>query len=229
MNPTRLLSSIIATLLMTMIHLGPAHAQDLYWINGTDMGAKHNHVQVWGPIDPVLDATVTVNGTPLSNGGTSGTYSGELPAWLSPGETLTLVVQIGDSTITGVDVVPEPPVVTEPADASEFGPLDAIHVAWTSSTDPEIFAVRVEFSGSGERWDVSGDLRSFDIPIGILPVNQPMVVKVFSYNNGQFTGPYAPGSEMSIRGSNFVFPTVTIVDLTSAQPTTWGAIKVRYE
>lgn len=229
MRVNRLLLGLLVPFL-TIVLPGDARPQDTYEVIGGDMGRIFNHVRIWVTGgSAVLDAMVTVNGTVLSNGGVSETYSGQLPAPLSPGETVTLIVEIGDSTITGIDVMPEAPAVTGPADGSEFGPLDTITVTWTSSTDPDAFRLFALWSGTGEIWEISGDTRTFDIPVGEMAINEPIVLNVFSYNFGEFTGPYDPISAMNIRGESGPFPTVTIIDLTPFKPTTWGELKSQYE
>ena len=204
--------------------------QETYTVAGGDMGPLNNHVKVWdSSLVSIPDAVVTVNGTPMP--WTGSMYSVDLGAPIPEGDSITLVVEIGDSTIIGRDIIPVAPLITGPADGADFGPLDPVTVTWTSSADPDYYEVNI-FCPDGcvqQEWIVPGDQRSFEIPAGELPVNVGIRLRVYAYNDGEFTGPADPDSEMNIRAARGPQPTVTVTDTTPAERASWGRLKTSYE
>ena len=53
---------ISIVVLMASGSLDIALSQELYFVEGRDMGAKYNHVSLWTSSATVEDATVTING-----------------------------------------------------------------------------------------------------------------------------------------------------------------------
>ena len=180
---------------------------------GRDMGAQDQFVSVQQAGIPLSDATVTVNGMPLTytvSSNQDGYYSGALPSVLSTGQQITLEVMRGASTVTAIGSIPETPLVTAPQDGATFGVSDDIPVSWTSTTDPDRFAVIAEWScgtgcGTGTGFDVPGAARTFTIRASSIPSGQTIARQVFAYNDGTFSGDYAlhaPYPGMNIRASS---------------------------
>lgn len=185
-----------------------------YLVQGSDMGNRFQNVEVLGDgTDPVTDATVTVNGVALDHVD-GGFYSGQLSSNVPAGDPIVLVVQIGEQVITGTDVMPEAPAVTGPADGSTFSTTDDIVVTWTSASDPDRFSISAVWvegnAGRAMRFDASASLRSLTISAADLPTGPEIEIRVFSYNDGSFSGPFMEGSQMSIRGEQGGNPTITI-------------------
>jgi len=208
---------------------GPVSAQGMYLVTGSDMGPRYNHVQIWGSGVAVSDAVVTVNGTPLP--WTGSIYSADLGTTVPAGDTLTLTIEVGGETIVGKDAVPEAPPVTGPADGSSFTPLDPVQVTWASSTDPDRFLVNTYCPDDCDQqeWEVPGDQRSFEIAAGVLPVNVGVVLRVYAYNDGSFTGPADPASAMNIRAATGGNPTITVIQVTPVEEMSWGLLKSRFQ
>ena len=184
---------------------------------GRDMGAYDEFVSVQQAGIPLSDATVTVNGVPLTYAVGSyvgsyedGYYSGALASVLANGQLITLEVTRGASIVTAIGSIPETPLVTAPQDGATFGVSDDIPVSWTATTDPDRFAVIAEWScgtgcGTGTRFDVPGAARTFTIRASGIPSGQTIVLQVFAYNDGTFSGDYAlhaPYPGMNIRASS---------------------------
>jgi hypothetical protein len=183
-------------------------------VEGSDMGGRFQNLRVSRSGVGVAGATVTVNGVAL-NDLTGGSYRVELPQTVPPGGTLALEVRADESTVTAMGAVPEPPAVTAPADGANFDATTGILVEWTSGTNPDRFQVTASYScgpscGTGQRFPAAGTARSLTIPAGTLPVEQPIEISVFGYNDGVFSGAFAEGSAMRIRGELGPFPTITI-------------------
>jgi len=158
-------------------------------------------------------------------------YGGDLGFTIPEGDTLTLSVSIGGTMIVGKDTVPEAPTITGPSDGSEFAALDPVLVTWTSSTDPDVFLVDT-FCPDGcdqSKWEVPGDQRSFEIQAGELPVNVGIIIRVYAYNDGSFTGPADPASNMNIRAERGGSPTITVTGPTPVERASWGLLKTRYD
>jgi hypothetical protein len=185
---------------------------------GRDMGGVYDEfVSVQQAGIPLSDATVTVNGVPLTYAVGSyvgsyvdGYYSGALASVLANGQQITLEVTRGASTVTAIGSIPETPLVTAPQDGATFGVSDDIPVSWTSTTDPDRFAVIADWScgtgcGTGTRFDVPGAARTFTIRASSIPSGQTIALQVFAYNDGTFSGDYAPHAPypgMNIRASS---------------------------
>jgi hypothetical protein len=174
---------------------------------GRDMGAYNEFVSVEQAGVPLSDATVTVNGVPLTYAVGSyadGYYGGALASVLANGQRITLEVTRGASTVTAIGSIPEMPLVTAPQDGATFGVSDDIPVSWTSTTDPDRFAVMADWScgadcGTGTQFDVPGAALTFTIHASSIPSGQTILLRVYAYNDGTFSGDYAPGARMNIR------------------------------
>jgi hypothetical protein len=185
---------------------------------GRDMGAQDQFVSVQQAGIPLSDATVTVNGMPLTytvSSNQDGYYSGALPSVLSTGQRITLEVMRGASTVTAIGSIPEMPLVTAPQDGAIFGVSDNIPVSWTSTTDPDRFTVIAEWScgtgcGTGISFDVPGAARTFTIPASSIPSGQTIVLQLYAYNDGMFSGDYEPRAHPGMNIRAFPVNEVTI-------------------
>lgn len=189
-----------------LISVGP----DLLLIRGQDMGPVSNHVALLLDGVVVDGATVTVNGEAAVQGGPGTPYSVELTTPVAVGGQLDLDVTVGTDVYQGLGNVPEAPVVTAPADAASFAVADPIEVTWTSTADPDRFAIFAEIGATGYvNTEIAGNLRTFTIPGGTLTPGS-YTISVFAYEDGVFTGPAHPTSRMSIRTEGTVVPGVTV-------------------
>jgi hypothetical protein len=179
-----------------------------FLVQGADMGAQLQNVTVSNDGAPVSGATVTVNGEPATPGA-AGEYAVTLAAPVAVGGALNLEVEASGETITATGNVPEAPAVTAPADAAIVLTTDAIDVIWASATDPERFVV-LGVGATTETFDAAGTARAFTIPAGELAAGD-WEIRVYAYNDGDFTGPTESGSAMNIRGEAAAYPSVTVV------------------
>lgn len=179
-----------------------------FLVQGADMGAQVQNVNVSNGGNPVSGATVTVNGE-AATPGAAGEYSVTLAAPVAAGGALNLEVGASGETITATGNVPEAPAVTAPADAAEILTTDAIDVTWTSATDPDRFVV-LAVGATTQTFDAAGADRAFSIPAGTLAAGE-WEIRVYAYNDGDFTGPTEAESAMNIRGEAAAYPSVAIV------------------
>lgn len=183
-------------------------------IVGSDMGAFYQNVWVYRKGLGVTGATVTVNGTVLSDM-SEGRYYGILPVMLAAGDALTLEVTVGTVTVTGTDVIPHRPSVTAPADGSSFSSSETIPVAWDIAVSAQRYVIWACWnSGANCRsYAVAdGEARSHAIPASELEVGPDVTIDVLAYNDGIFSGPYLPNSLMRINAQSdpTTVPTITI-------------------
>ena len=189
---------------------------ETFRVEGADMGAQLQNIVVTNDGNPVSGATVTVNGE-AATPGAAGEYAVTLAAPVAAGSALNLQVEASGETITATGNVPEAPAVTAPADAAVIGSADAIDVTWTSATDPDRFVV-LAVGATTETYDAAGTARAFSIPAGTLAVGD-REIRVYAYNDGDFTGPIESPSAMNIRGEAAAYPSVTIVGAVLVQGT----------
>jgi hypothetical protein len=187
------------------IRVGPA----LLRIQGSDMGPMFNHVSLTLAGSTVDGATVTVNGEAATQNAPNDSYHVTLAAPVAVGGQLDLDVTVGADVYQGLGNVPEPPVVTAPADAASFAAAAPIQVDWTSTADPDRFAIFVDGPVNFQELEIAGNLRTFTIPGGTFTAGS-YTISVFSYEDGVFTGPADPASRMSIRGELGPFPEITV-------------------
>ena len=187
---------------------GGGPSGETFLVQGADMGAQLQNITVSNDGAPVSGATVTVNGE-AATPGAAGEYAVTLAAPVAAGGALNLEVEASGETITATGIVPEAPAVTAPADAAVVLTTDAIDVTWTSTTDPDRFVV-LAVGATTELFDAAGTARAFSIPAGELAAGD-WEIRVFAYNDGDFTGPTEAGSAMNIRGEAAAYPSVTFV------------------
>jgi hypothetical protein len=181
---------------------------ETFLVQGADMGAQVQNIVVTNGGNPVSGATVTVNGE-AATPGAAGEYAVTLAAPVAAGGALNLEVGASGETITATGNVPEAPAVTAPADAAEFVTNAAIDVTWTSTTDPDRFVV-LAVGATTETFDAAGTARAFSIPADELAAGE-WEIRVYAYNDGDFTGPTEAESAMNIRGEAATYPSVTII------------------
>ena len=179
-------------------------------IQGSDMGPMFNHVSLTLGGVTVDGATVTVNGETATQNAPGDSYHVTFGGPVAVGGQLDLDVTVGAQAYEGLGNVPEPPAVTAPADAASFAVAAPIQVDWTSTTDPDRFAIFVDGPVNYQNLEIAGTLRTFTIPGGTLSTPGSYSISVFSYEDGAFTGPVHPESRMSIRGELGPFPEITV-------------------
>lgn len=197
-----------------------------YRVQGTDMGALFQNIRVSrGP------ASVSINGTNIPASG--GIYQGQLPAALPVGGPLNLLTAVGDCLVFATDNVPSSPVLTAPA-AGLSAPVNApLTVAWNLTSHPDrivVSATWLENPTTGTGWrsgDLSGSVRSFNIPAGTLPAGKTVKIRVYAYNDGteSFVGSFTPDSRMAIRNGDEAgrdINTIAAPVVTNPPAVSWG-------
>jgi carboxypeptidase family protein len=167
---------------------------------GRDMGSLYQNVSVVQQGVRVNDAAVNVNGVTIPHPPTwyeAGDYIGQLAAPVPTGGQIVMEVTRGGKMVTAVGKVPEAPLLTGPPDGAKFAPDRDVAVTWTSSTQPDHFTVNAQWScgsncGTGTRFNAPGSARAFSIPAQSLPSGMAIQISVFAYNDGTFSGDYAP-------------------------------------
>jgi hypothetical protein len=187
-------------------------------VYGRDIVAGWANVAVRRDGAPVLGANVVVNGAVLADAQfEAGTYSGQLPATLSPGDPVTLDVTSGDLRVTGTGAYPDVPVI-EAAYTSAAAASDGdVIVTWSSPSNPDSFEVWASWScgpscGTGRSFTAAGSARTLTIPVGSLPPGADVQIAVFAYDDGSLEGDYTPwaGSPgMNIRAESGSLPIST--------------------
>lgn len=164
--------------------------------------------------EPVTDATVTVNGEPLSLNETESAYRGTLSTPLGAGDALDLHIEVGDSEISGSTTVPATPRIVEPANLEHFLPGEPVKVNWTIDSDPDRFLLNVSNSKGSRTFQIDdGATRSFELPDHVLIEDgTPIRINVFALIDGELTGPVHEGSRISARQQTdpATIPTITV-------------------
>lgn len=93
---------------------------------------------------------------------------------------------------------------------------------------PGHFTIYVLWGSSGTTFPAAGTARSLDIPVEDLPLSTPLTIYVFAYNDGSFTGPAGPDSDMNIRAESTNASTITITSTTPVEVTSWGRLIERF-
>ena len=173
------------------ITIGPA----LLLINGA-MSPVGNHVILrLRPGEAVVDgASVRVNGEAAIQSGPGTGYYVDLTTPVAGGGQLDLDITVDTDVVQGLGNVPEAPVITAPANSASFAAADPIEVTWTSTSDPDRFVILVDGAGPG----VAGNLRSFTFSGGSFTPGT-YTIGVVAFQDGVFTGPAHPDSQMRIR------------------------------
>jgi hypothetical protein len=165
-------------------------------VRGQDIGEAHASVIVTHGGQAVDDAVVTVNGVAAPLGPERlGAYVGSYPRVFA-GDPIVLEVTREGLHVTGVGALPDTPFVTAPTNGTGFAPDENVVVSWTSPTDPDSFEVHANWScgpscGTGAEFAAPGSARQLAIPHGALPPGT-IDLRVFAYDDGTFTGDYAP-------------------------------------
>ncbi len=208
---------------------GSAHAGDVsYIIRGTAMGVYHQHIDVWDDTYAAIeDAGVTVNGIVIPHAG-GARYSGTLDAALVPGDPVELVVEIGASTVTATDVVPNTAVITVPSDGQLIPFEEPLVVEWTCENDPDRFIISPYPCDGNCNTDVDGALRSAVIPTDQFPADEPVQIRIYSYNDGTYDGPAHESCAMALRYWQGPGPFVSVDPETPATRTSWTSVKARH-
>ena len=169
-------------------------------VYGRDMGSLYQNLSVVQQGVRINDAVVKVNGVTIPHPPgwyEDGDYIGQLEAILSTGAQIALQVTRGAKTVTANGKIPEAPILTAPSDGATFAPDRDITVTWTSSTQPDRFTVNAQWScgsncGTAKRFPAPASARALTIPAQSLPLGMAIQISVFAYNDGTFSGDYAP-------------------------------------
>jgi hypothetical protein len=187
-----------------------------YYVWGLDLSAVDQNIRVEREDGTAPVATVTVNGEPIPEREPgSGIFSGRLAERVVAGAALHVEVVADGDTILVDAIVPEAPLIVEPADEAVVSLGDSIHVVWESDSDPLRFQVNGSFSisptsGGSKRWDAGASARDLWLPADSFSTGE-VDVRVYAYNHGAFTGPVIEGSRVHVRAARGPLPTVTIV------------------
>ena len=170
---------------------------------GSDMGPLYQNIDVSRDGTPTSGAQVRVNGTLIPETST-GFYSGQLPATLDPGATITVEVTVGSDVVTGTATIPTAPVVVTPTPGTSVHPGTPTTFTWTDALNPDEFFLSVGYhsggGGSSKSTTVSGTLRSGSVDTtGIPGTATNLSAELFAYANGTFTGPADSTSKMHVR------------------------------
>lgn len=169
-------------------------------ISGADMSGGPQNVIITRNGAAVTGATVTVNGTAMTDAG-SGFYQGSITPFVASGGTVTLVVSSSGQTLTGVGVTPAAAVINAPPAVTRGNPIP---VSWTATPSPDTFFVSLNYTvgqtGLNSYVRVAGTLRTASVPTTDVPAGATdLRLSVFGYNIGTFTGDFAAGSNMRVR------------------------------
>jgi hypothetical protein len=185
----------------------------VYRIMGSDMSGGYQNVFVYRNDSLLSAAVVQVNGVAMVETQT-GLYSGQVPL-VPAGEVVEVRVRNGADEVVGTGRVPEEAVLTAPTAGAAFGSTQQITVSWTSATSPDRFRMYALYScgagcGTSKTYDVAGTARTLTFPAADLPVNEPVTITMFAYNDGAFTGPVSSDSQMRIRALTTSQAVITI-------------------
>lgn len=172
-------------------------------VQGASMGPLQQNVLLFEDDAPLAGATVTVNGTPLTESET-GLYRGQLLQLLDAGAELRLHVESQGRVVDGVATIPDPPELTMPLSGAYFDRSSDVEFAWTSPGDPDRFWMHLSWSvgtsSSGTSVEVPGSAREGLVSPDEVPAQVDAVrASVTPYNRGTFTGLVDPESDMSVR------------------------------
>ncbi len=175
-------------------------------------GAGGNVDVLRGRDGSVVSVAVTVNGEAFADIGDGRYKKFPLDTPVSTGGTLELEIT-GEATASAIGIVPETPVVTEPADGSSFPAGDEVIISWTSTVDSDQFIIWLSWT-DGATWGnrnfpVSGDIRSLTVPADELPTGIPISLTLTAYNYSTLSGPVVYPSRMQVSESSFSTFTLT--------------------
>jgi hypothetical protein len=146
-------------------------------------------------------ATVTMNGESLSFTASEGAYFARPTVAPAPGSSLEVRVTVPEGVIAAHGTLPERVTLTEPANGSSIRISDALHLSWTSASNPGGFHLIYTSGGSCCRdlGPVAGTARSFTVPAGTLPANTNSIcVGAENIVTDTLTGPFSPGSTLEL-------------------------------
>lgn len=178
-------------------------------VRGQDIGEAVANVVVTQNGQPIDDAEVTANGVLLPlTAGRDGWYAG-LFGRVWQGDPITLDVTWRGLHVAGAGHLPEAPFLTSPTNGAGLAPDQDVVVTWTSASDPGSFEVVVDWPCgpscmAGTTYAAEGSARRLAVPHAGLP-SGTLQLRVFAYDDGTFTGdyaPYAPYPGMNIRAES---------------------------
>lgn len=159
----------------------------------------------------VTGADVTLNATAATAGATDGEYTVALAAPVAAGGALTLDVSDGVAIVQGTGTVPEAPVFTAPLDGADVALGADVEVTWTSTADPDGWAVVATSGGSTVTVETAdGALRTLTIGGASLALGD-WEINLYAVNDGLLTGDTEAGSTMAIRSAATANPSISVV------------------
>jgi len=154
---------------------------------------------------------VSLNGTAGVAGATDGEYTVALAAPVAAGGALTLDVSDGVAIVQGTGTVPEAPVFTAPLDGADVAVGADVEVTWTSTADPDGWAVVATSGGSTVTAETDdGALRTLTIGGASLAAGD-WEINLYAVNDGVLTGDTEAGSTMAIRSAAAANPSISVV------------------
>jgi hypothetical protein len=184
-----------------------AAASTKYNINGNWLGSSNPNMYLYTDTGVNFTAaTVTLNGTPLTVGASSGSYyAPSLPGASPAGTVLNLNITVPEGVITAQASIPQAPVITAPTTSTNATVNTALTVTWTyPGGNPDRFFLQL--NGNGVYYvlnEIPGTDRSAIIPADQikLPTSGNVVVlylKAVNDGKSSFTGPFMDTSAMGV-------------------------------
>ncbi len=147
-------------------------------------------------------ATVTMNGESLSFSASEGGYFARPTVAPAPGSSLEVRVTVPEGVIAAHGTLPERVTLTEPTNGSSIRISDALHLSWTSASNPGGFHLIFKETGGiccGDLGPVAGNARSFTVPARRLPADTNSIcVGAENIVTDTLTGPFSPGSTLEL-------------------------------
>ncbi len=147
-------------------------------------------------------ATVTMNGESLSFSASEGAYFARPTVAPAPGSSLEMRVTVPEGVIAAHGTLPERVTLTEPTNGSSIRISDALHLSWTSASNPGGFHLIFKETGGiccGDLGPVAGNARSFTVPARRLPADTNSIcVGAENIVTDTLTGPFSPGSTLEL-------------------------------
>ncbi len=160
----------------------------------------------------VAGADVSLNGTAGVAGATDGEYTVTLAAPVAAGGALTLDVTDGVAVVQGTGTVPEAPVFTAPTDGAVVAAGADVEVTWTSTADPDGWALVATSGGSTVTVETAdGALRALTLTGASLAAGD-WEINLYAVNDGLVTGDTETGSTMAVRAAGAANPAITVVE-----------------
>lgn len=171
-----------------------------FLIQGSDMSVLSQSLDVTNAQGPVSNALVTVNGTVIPEI-QFGHYAGQLPAPLSVGDSVTLIVAKNGYTVVGTTTVPTVPTLVAPVGGTAIQIPVPLDFAWADTNNPDSYRIAIQYNnGLAEFAGYGGSARSGLVVTSRLPSSATnLSASIAAYNDGTFSATAAQGSRMRFR------------------------------